>query len=192
MGADGKVGGRLERELEVFENVVKGKRKGYREKVKARESGGSNLNDGGDENGERGPKRPRFEEEDGQDPDQQAASGLEVPATARPSVASQRQYHHHQQQQQQQFRATPPPKDDMPPDDESQDEHDGNAPDEEGSELRSEEDDDDDDDQDGEEDEEEAEERAPEEDDLEGYGPDDQLRHDLDGRDEDEDDDDSD
>ena len=31
-------GGRLERELAVFEEVIKGKRKGYREKVKARES----------------------------------------------------------------------------------------------------------------------------------------------------------
>lgn len=32
-------GGRLERELEAWENVVKGKRKGYREKVKGRQSG---------------------------------------------------------------------------------------------------------------------------------------------------------
>ncbi len=39
VGEDGKVGGRLERELEVWETVVRGKRKGYREKVKQRESG---------------------------------------------------------------------------------------------------------------------------------------------------------
>jgi DNA polymerase epsilon subunit 3 len=41
MELDGPEGeGRLERELAVFEEVIKGKRKGYREKVKARESAG--------------------------------------------------------------------------------------------------------------------------------------------------------
>lgn len=39
MGSDGKRGGRVEREIEKWEEDVKGKRKGYREKVRARESG---------------------------------------------------------------------------------------------------------------------------------------------------------
>ena len=40
IGKDGRTGGRLERELEVFEEAVKGKRKGYREKVKKKDSVG--------------------------------------------------------------------------------------------------------------------------------------------------------
>jgi DNA polymerase epsilon subunit 3 len=47
-GAEGE--GRLQKELAVFEEVIKGKRKGYREKVKARESGGGDRS----ELGERG------------------------------------------------------------------------------------------------------------------------------------------
>lgn len=39
MGKDGKRGGRVEREVEVWESEVRGKRRGYRERVKARESG---------------------------------------------------------------------------------------------------------------------------------------------------------
>lgn len=57
IGKDGRVGGRLERELEVFESVVRGKRKGYREKVKARESGVSGVD--GEEGEEREKKRVR-------------------------------------------------------------------------------------------------------------------------------------
>ncbi|KAL6252967.1 hypothetical protein RBB50_000686 [Rhinocladiella similis] len=40
VGQDGRLGGRLERELEAYEEHIKGKRKGYRDKVKARESVG--------------------------------------------------------------------------------------------------------------------------------------------------------
>ena len=58
VGKDGRVGGRLERELEVFESVVRGKRKGYREKVKARESGVSGV-DGEEGEEEREKKRIR-------------------------------------------------------------------------------------------------------------------------------------
>lgn len=39
-GKDGKRGGRIEREIELWENNVRGKRRGYRDKVKARDSTG--------------------------------------------------------------------------------------------------------------------------------------------------------
>lgn len=39
MAQDGKRGGRVEREVEMWESEVRGKRRGYRERVKARESG---------------------------------------------------------------------------------------------------------------------------------------------------------
>lgn len=42
LGTDGKRGGRLEREIEAWEGTVRGKRAGYREKVKARQSTGTN------------------------------------------------------------------------------------------------------------------------------------------------------
>lgn len=42
IGTDGKRGGRLEREVEAWEGTVRGKRAGYREKVKARQSTGTN------------------------------------------------------------------------------------------------------------------------------------------------------
>ena len=76
MGSDGRVGGRLERELEIWESVVRGKRKGYRDKVKARESGAGSTEGGSnevgndidasmleDEDGERLAKRIRVEED---------------------------------------------------------------------------------------------------------------------------------
>ena len=63
VGKDGRVGGRLERELEVFESVVRGKRKGYREKVKARESGVSGV-DGEEAEEEREKKRVRRTSDD--------------------------------------------------------------------------------------------------------------------------------
>lgn len=40
VGEDGRLGGRLEREMEVYEDMIMRKRKGYRDKVKARESVG--------------------------------------------------------------------------------------------------------------------------------------------------------
>ncbi len=65
-GKDGRQGGRLERELEVFESVVRGKRKGYREKVKARESGVSGVDgdEGDEERGEPEKKRVRRTSDD--------------------------------------------------------------------------------------------------------------------------------
>ncbi|KIW15030.1 hypothetical protein PV08_07817 [Exophiala spinifera] len=43
-GPDGRRGGRLERELEAYEEHIRGKRKGYRDKVKAREGVGDGQN----------------------------------------------------------------------------------------------------------------------------------------------------
>ena len=66
VGDDGRAGGgRLERELALFEEGVRGKRKGYREKVKARESVGGSGETGEDgERGEPEKKRVRMEEGD--------------------------------------------------------------------------------------------------------------------------------
>jgi len=58
VGKDGRLGGRLEREMEVYEEMVKEKRKGYRDKVKARESVGEDA-DGEGERGEPSSKRAR-------------------------------------------------------------------------------------------------------------------------------------
>lgn len=59
---------RLERELEKFADVNKGKRKGYRAKVKARESGASGVegeeDNGEAKNGERENKRVKMDGED--------------------------------------------------------------------------------------------------------------------------------
>ncbi|KAK4946373.1 hypothetical protein LTR10_014571 [Elasticomyces elasticus] len=57
VGSDGRLGGRLERELEAYEEIIKGKRKGYRDKVKARESLGDA--DAEDERGEPSNKKAR-------------------------------------------------------------------------------------------------------------------------------------
>lgn len=51
IGADGRSGGRLEREVEKYEESIRGKRKGYRDKVKARESAGAASASGGNVNG---------------------------------------------------------------------------------------------------------------------------------------------
>ena len=75
---DGSVGGRLERELAVFEEIVRGKRKGYREKVKARESGvgaEAGERDGGAD-GERDAKRARRESEADADEEQDEEDAL--------------------------------------------------------------------------------------------------------------------
>ncbi|EHY60418.1 hypothetical protein HRR83_000177 [Exophiala dermatitidis] len=50
VGKDGRLGGRLERELEAYEKILQRKRKGYRDKMKARES----LAADGDDEAERG------------------------------------------------------------------------------------------------------------------------------------------
>ncbi|KIW81494.1 hypothetical protein Z517_04519 [Fonsecaea pedrosoi CBS 271.37] len=48
VGKDGRTGGRLERQVEVYEEIIGKKRRGYREKVKARESGGGAADGDGD------------------------------------------------------------------------------------------------------------------------------------------------
>jgi hypothetical protein len=193
VGADGEIGGRLERELEVFESVVRGKRKGYREKVKARESGGSNLglserrgsadvDEEPGEGAEREAKRARFEDEE----------------EAAQTSQNQRHHAHHQDHASKSMPPTPTPttngatphfptNDDTRPDDDLDDEdnpdEDDNDEEDDDADTESNESEEDDDDED--------EERQPEdaEDDLNGYGPDDQLRHDMNGGDEDEDED---
>lgn len=205
VGPDGKPGGRLERELEVFETVVKGKRKGYRDKVKARESGASHSNDrrgvvDGDDGGEREAKRARFEEggEGGLDSDQQATPGKAVTTTARMSRPPSVQVQHHPSAPTTSSPARPGingrtpdhlPNDDAVAEGDAGDENGENEEDEEDEDGHSEEDEDDD--QEGGEDEgeeeDEEEDRHPNEDDLDGYGPDDQLRLDMEAGNEDDD-----
>ena len=162
VGPDGKEGGRLERELEVWETVVRGKRKGYREKVKQRESGvgttgGSDesqmLNE--DEGGERETKRARVEEGTtiaGHDGASSFAAEPSHPGQTNSAVKTLL--------------------------DDLQDELDDEAYDEGGSG-----DGDETQPEDNEEDEPDEDEEEPARDDeeLDGYGPDDQLRHDMNG-----------
>ena len=166
VGEDGKVGGRLERELEVWETVVRGKRKGYREKVKQRESGvepvgGSDesqmLNE--DEGGEREAKRARMEGGEAQDT-----------AHGNGTTSFVGQQTHSDAMNQIPGRAIP---DDMHDelDDEAYDEDEHGDGDETQPEANEEEDQDDDDDD----------EPPRDEDELDGYGPNDQLRHDMNG-----------
>jgi len=78
MGGDGRKAGRVEREVEKWEGDVRGKRKGYREKVKARESGVGDTTVGtvdtalGEEGEERENKRVRIGEEDEEGRDESA------------------------------------------------------------------------------------------------------------------------
>ena len=76
VGKDGRTGGRLERELEVYEQALMQKRKGARDRKsnKARESTGTAA-EGGDEadeeeRGEPSNKRARRMDEDDEDPDE--------------------------------------------------------------------------------------------------------------------------
>ena len=91
VGKDGRVGGRLERELEVFESVVRGKRKGYRDKVKARESAGGTSNvegPAGEDDEDRGePEKKRIRRTSDEDPEQDEElldAQLNGPATPPP------------------------------------------------------------------------------------------------------------
>ena len=59
VGEDGRLGGRLEREVEVYEEAIMRKRKGYREKVKARESGGGGGEGETEDRGEPSSKKAR-------------------------------------------------------------------------------------------------------------------------------------
>ena len=78
LGKDGRRGGRVEREVEKWEGDVRGKRRGYREKVKARESGvgdttvgtldtegGEGDGDGEERDRENEAKRIRIDDDDG-------------------------------------------------------------------------------------------------------------------------------
>ena len=95
-GEDGRAGGRLERELEVFETIVRGKRKGYRDKVKARESGVSAVDGPGEDGDDEGRGEPdkkrarRMSEDDGDEelldaqlngaaPTTETLHGLDIP-----------------------------------------------------------------------------------------------------------------
>jgi hypothetical protein len=191
-GADGTVGGRLERELEVFESVVKGKRKGYREKVKARESGASNLGGGretedGQESGQREAKRARLEDGDHGDT-QQTATRDGVASTAQMLPLPPLQHKLATMTPHTPFANTNGaaphhPDDGRIPDDDLEDDLDDNDnADGEADDVPSEEDDEDEDEDEDEEDEDEDEnERKADEDELDGYGPEDQLRHDMNG-----------
>lgn len=75
LGKDGRKGGRVEREVEKWEGDVRGKRRGYREKVKARESGtgvgdttvGTIDTQGEEEDREHENKRVRIDEDEARD-----------------------------------------------------------------------------------------------------------------------------
>jgi hypothetical protein len=170
VGPDGKVGGRLERELEVWETVVRGKRKGYREKVKMRESGAGRDSENGDgaskDGEERDAKRARVEEEEGRAGDARTdryegahSLGGEQP---HPDPSSRQTLTN--------GAAKGPVGHDVHDDDDGEDDgyDEGSA---EGDETQPDEEDDPED----------EEEPAPDEEELDGYGPDDQLRHDMNG-----------
>jgi len=190
VAADGIVGGRLEREISVFEGVVRGKRKGYREKVKARESAQGVATGEGD--GERDAKRAKVEGREG------ASGEANVHDSSIPT--SQQQQHNHQglpngqhtaPQTQVNGSATETGRPHQrpavaAPDGEEEGYRDVEEEEEEGADgemevgvdddTEEEEDEDDEDDEDEEEDEKER-----ENEDEDGYGPDDQLRHDMNG-----------
>lgn len=165
VGRDGKVGGRLERELEVWENVVRGKRKGYREKVKMRESG---VGGEGEEDGrEREAKRARMEEEV-----EVEGSGKKHTAPPHAGHASQDQTLTNGADNGQAGGDVDIHDDDGDGEDEASDEGSPSADgDSDGDETQPDEEDDPDDD----------EEPAPDEEDLDGFGPEDQLRQEING-----------
>lgn len=71
-GPNGEILGRLERELEVFENTVRGKRKGYRDKIKQRESDATVKMTDAEGEGEPETKRVRMDNEGHQNDENQA------------------------------------------------------------------------------------------------------------------------
>ena len=175
VGRDGKVGGRLERELEVWEGVVRGKRKGYREKVKMRESGtgvaGGSEEDRSHEKeregGERDAKRARVGEgaassgvgeQPTMPPPHPDSAANSRPLTNGATKASAGGEDIHEE-------------DDGEDDADAYDEGSASA-DGDGDEKQADEEDDPED---------EEEEPAPDEEELDGYGPEDQLRHDMNG-----------
>lgn len=181
VGADGKVGGRLERELEVWETVVRGKRKGYREKVKQRESGvgpGSSENgdgerkEGEDDRGEPEAKRARVDEEGMSGPEgtgraegRTGAASSDGQQTAPPRPVGSNHGHPLTNG------AGKGQRGDNVHDDEGEDDEDDDDGSADGDETQPDEEDDPED----------EEEPAPDEEELDGYGPEDQLRHDMNG-----------
>jgi DNA polymerase epsilon subunit 3 len=181
VGADGKVGGRLERELEVWETVVRGKRKGYREKVKQRGSGaglGSSENgdgekkEAGDDRGEPEAKRARVAEEGISGPEAagRAEGSTGAASSDRQQIAPSRPVGSTHGQRLTNG-AGKGPRPDNVHDDEGEDEEDDDDGSADGDETQPDEDDDPED----------EEEPAPDEEELDGYGPEDQLRHDMNG-----------
>jgi hypothetical protein len=142
MELDGREGGgRLERELEAWESVVKGKRRGYREKVKGRQSGVGAEGDE-DDKGEPETKRARVEG------DNDMFNGESS------HTSGDGEEHRHPKTM---FSDDDEPVEDAFQDDADATESDGNA----------------------EEDEDEADEARHDEDTLDDYGPDAQLRRDI-------------
>lgn len=149
MELDGREGGgRLERELEAWETVVKGKRKGYREKVKGRQSGMGADGEEGEERGEPETKRARVAEVDEKTMDTSMLNGDQG------HTNSDGESHHHPKTM---FSDDDEPLEDTYQEDADATEDDGNA----------------------EEDEEEPEDERRDEDTLNNYGPDEQLRRDI-------------
>ena len=179
VGPDGKVGGRLERELEVWETVVRGKRKGYREKDKKRERGVGEEGEGEGDGKEREAKRARVEE------DMDTGGGGEGGGSIRTegydvdvSFGEQRQQAMEAQDPEQRPHTNGAPKDpvgdDLHDDEGEDDGYDDDGASADGDETQPDEEDDPEDD--------EEEEPAPDEDEeLDGFGPDDQLRHEMNG-----------
>ena len=172
-GGGGIVGGRLERELAVWEGVVRGKRKGYREKVRAKGGKGGEKGEKGEgvdestvmeeEDGERDAKRVRMGT-DG-DRDGEGGAGMAPPAS-RSFVAGEGQ------RSAANGASRPLSADGQIDDgDETQldDEGDQDDDDANGDEGQDEEDDED--------------EPSRGDEETDGYGPDDQLRHDMNGND---------
>ena len=71
IGLDGRSGGRLEREVAMYEEAVNKKRKGYRDKVKARESNGADGEREGEDRGEPSSKKVRRMSEGEQDEEEE-------------------------------------------------------------------------------------------------------------------------
>jgi len=149
MELDGREGGgRLEKELEAWETVVKGKRKGYREKVKGRQSGVGTEGEEGEERGEPETKRARVDEDSIEAMDTSMLEGES-------NLNGDGEPHHH-------------PKtmfsDDDEPTEDTYQEEDADATEDDGN---------------AEDDDEEREDERRDEDTLDSYGPDEQLRRDI-------------
>jgi len=150
MELDGREGGgRLEKELEAWETVVKGKRKGYREKVKGRQSGVGADGEEGEERGEPQTKRPRVDETG----EEEAVDTSMLNGESNHTNGDGESHRHPKTM----FSDDDEPLEDTYQEDADATEDDGNA----------------------EEDDEEPEDERRDEDTLDNYGPDEQLRRDI-------------